>query len=116
MRSSITIACGLLILCSLVAGAQTLTENQVKEISGLILKREYQASYSFTKFSYDKKNDLWVGEETDVVAPDLHVRFEVRDKDRYYRMIDRYGIGPKSNDFRMNPKLRKEILKIAPKK
>jgi hypothetical protein len=116
MRNPITIASGLLILCCLVAGAQTMTEIQVKEISGLILKREYQANYSITKFTYDKKNDLWIGEETDVVAPGLSVRLEVRDKDRYYRMIDRLEIGPKSKDFRMNPKLRKEILKIAPKK
>jgi hypothetical protein len=116
MRNTITIASGLLILCSLVAGAQTLTEVQVKEISSLILKREYKANYSITKFTYDKKNDLWIGEETDVVAHGLDVRLEVRDKDRNYRMIDRYGINPKSNPFRMNPKLRKEILKIAPKK
>jgi len=116
MRNTITIASGLLILCSLVAGAQTLTEVQVKEISSIILKREYKANYSITKFTYDKKNDLWIGEETDVVAHGLDVRLEVRDKDRNYRMIDRYGINPKSNPFRMNPKLRKEILKIAPKK
>ncbi len=116
MRNPITIACGLFFLCSLALGAQTLTEQQVKEISALILKREYHANYSITKFTYDKKNDLWIGEETDVLAPDLLVRLEVRDKDRYYRMIDRYGINPKSNPFRMSPKLRKEILEIAPKK
>jgi hypothetical protein len=116
MRNPITIASGLLILCSLVADAQTMTEIQVKEISGLVLKREYQANYSIIKFTYDKKNDLWIGEETDVVAPGLLVRLEVRDKDRYYRMIDRSGVGPKSNPFLMSPKLRKEILAIAPKK
>ncbi len=92
-----------------------MTEIQVKEISGLVLNREYQANYSITKFTYDKKNDLWIGEETDVVAPGLLVRLEVRDKDRYYRMIDRSGVGPKSNPFHMSPKLRKEILAIAPK-
>ena len=116
MKKPITIASGLLVSCSLVAGAQTLTEKQVKEISGLILKREHHANYSITKFTYDKKNDLWIGEQTDIAAPDLLVRLEVQDKDRYYRMIDRYGINPKSNPFRMNPKLRKEILEIAPKK
>ena len=115
MKNPITIASGLLTLCCLVAGAQTMTEIQVKEISELILKREFQANYSITKFTYDKKNDIWIGEETDVVAPGLLVRLEVRDKDRYYRMIDRSGVKPKSNPFRMNPKLRKAVLAIAPK-
>lgn len=93
-----------------------MNEKQVKEISGLVLKREFQANYSIAKFTYDKENDLWVGEQTDIAAPDLLVRLEVRDKDRYYRIIDRYGINAKSNPFHMNPKLRKEILEIAPKK
>ena len=110
------IASVMLVVTCLGAGAQTLTKQQVKEIAELVLKREHEINLPITKFTYDKKTDIWTCEQVDLVAPGLDISFEVRDRDRYYRRIYGLTIGPKSNKFRMSPKLRKKILEIAPKK
>lgn len=115
MKNLIVIVSGLLALGSLVTGAQTLTKTQVKEIADLVFMREHKINLPITKVIYDKKTDVWTCLQDAVLAPGLDIRMEVRDSDRHYRRIYGLVIGPKSNKFRMSPKLRKEILAIEPK-
>ena len=95
--------------------APTLSKDQAIEIACLVLRSELSNQNPATSAQYEPNAGVWRCKTSSGVV-DGEMIVEVRDQDRYYRTLLDYGINPKSNNFRMSSKLRKQIAKIAPQK